>query len=377
MNSSLGSGTASLRSNPKRGFYIRSDAPRPGWVLLILCPPHPPASSSPKPCLTPPSPGLTLSWLPARVSILQHAKRLENSLGSGVPTASQPLGPLAPPLGRPAASHSAHSEVNTQQSRGSCPPSPVGGHSPGEGTTALSPVSPVTFRYLLRAAPPAGCSFSSSSGAGAASSPLPPGLPSSPFGLTCHLPCRWPSRLSALAWPLPGGPDLRFRPSAFWTCPSGRPTGVRAQHVPNRASPLSPVRSVLPVCVLSLSGTAIRPGTWDKPEPAGVPLWSSGLRNWCYHRSGSGCCCATASIPGLGTCPCPGCSRTKQNKTPPQKTPRPCLALPSWRGPVCPWGWSLLTPRRCWMILESPPVFLAPVLAQHLCCLGCRSLPLS
>lgn len=26
MNSSLGSGTASLRSNPKRGFYIRSDA---------------------------------------------------------------------------------------------------------------------------------------------------------------------------------------------------------------------------------------------------------------------------------------------------------------------------------------------------------------
>lgn len=264
MNSSLGSGTASLRSNPKRGFYIRSDAPRPGWVLLILCPPHPPASSSPKPCLTPPSPGLTLSWLPARVSILQHAKRLENSLGSGVPTASQPLGPLAPPLGRPAASHSAHSEVNTQQSRGSCPPSPVGGHSPGEGTTALSPVSPVTFRYLLRAASPAGCSFSSSSGAGATSSPL---------GLTCHLPCRWPSRLSALAWPLRRGPDLRFRPSAFWTCPSGRPTGVRAQHVPNRASPLSPVRSVLPVCVLSLSGTAIRPGTWRKPESC----WSSSV----------------------------------------------------------------------------------------------------
>lgn len=42
MNSSLGSGTASLRSNPKRGFYIRSDvsldsAP-PGSLLFPLNP---------------------------------------------------------------------------------------------------------------------------------------------------------------------------------------------------------------------------------------------------------------------------------------------------------------------------------------------------
>lgn len=32
MNSSLGSGTASLRSNPKRGFYIRSEVP---WAGLL------------------------------------------------------------------------------------------------------------------------------------------------------------------------------------------------------------------------------------------------------------------------------------------------------------------------------------------------------
>lgn len=48
MNSSLGSGTASLRSNPKRGFYIRSDAP--------LCSVSPPAPAlGPEPCLAPPA----------------------------------------------------------------------------------------------------------------------------------------------------------------------------------------------------------------------------------------------------------------------------------------------------------------------------------
>lgn len=53
MNSSLGSGTASLRSNPKRGFYIRSDASPAGLLLLL--------SSSPLPCLPPaPHPGLPL-----------------------------------------------------------------------------------------------------------------------------------------------------------------------------------------------------------------------------------------------------------------------------------------------------------------------------
>uniref|UniRef100_A0A452UGW6 Discs large MAGUK scaffold protein 4 n=1 Tax=Ursus maritimus TaxID=29073 RepID=A0A452UGW6_URSMA len=47
MNSSLGSGTASLRSNPKRGFYIRSNAFRAGF-LLVVCP-HAAPSSSPHP----------------------------------------------------------------------------------------------------------------------------------------------------------------------------------------------------------------------------------------------------------------------------------------------------------------------------------------
>ena len=57
MNSSLGSGTASLRSNPKRGFYIRSDASQAG-LLVLLCPSSPsqlspstlPTPRSPNPC---------------------------------------------------------------------------------------------------------------------------------------------------------------------------------------------------------------------------------------------------------------------------------------------------------------------------------------
>lgn len=50
MNSSLGSGTASLRSNPKRGFYIRSDA-SPGRAPpgSLLFPPHPCLPPAPHP----------------------------------------------------------------------------------------------------------------------------------------------------------------------------------------------------------------------------------------------------------------------------------------------------------------------------------------
>lgn len=55
MNSSLGSGTASLRSNPKRGFYIRSNAFR---FSLGCVPPRRPQlfpSPLPAPC-SPPRP---------------------------------------------------------------------------------------------------------------------------------------------------------------------------------------------------------------------------------------------------------------------------------------------------------------------------------
>ena len=38
----------------------------------------------------------------------------------------------------------------------------------------------------------------------------------------------------------------------------------------------------------------------------GAPLWCSGLRNWCYHCSGSGNICGADLIPDLGTSTCPG-----------------------------------------------------------------------
>lgn len=55
MNSSLGSGTASLRSNPKRGFYIRLDA---SWLGLPLF--HSPLSPSQLSLLS-------LAWLLSRL----------------------------------------------------------------------------------------------------------------------------------------------------------------------------------------------------------------------------------------------------------------------------------------------------------------------
>ena len=35
----------------------------------------------------------------------------------------------------------------------------------------------------------------------------------------------------------------------------------------------------------------------------GVPLLLRGLRIWCYHYSGLGCCCGAGLIPGLGISP--------------------------------------------------------------------------
>lgn len=62
MNSSLGSGTASLRSNPKRGFYIRLDASRAG-LLFILCPAPTPLNLP----LNPPRPDTRLVFMGSAV----------------------------------------------------------------------------------------------------------------------------------------------------------------------------------------------------------------------------------------------------------------------------------------------------------------------
>lgn len=85
MNSSLGSGTASLRSNPKRGFYIRwedSWAPPP----LILGPPAPHSSSC-----NPVWPPLPLQ--PRQMSVLNTPCHLEKSLGLKHPYSSGPAYP--------------------------------------------------------------------------------------------------------------------------------------------------------------------------------------------------------------------------------------------------------------------------------------------
>ena len=37
-------------------------------------------------------------------------------------------------------------------------------------------------------------------------------------------------------------------------------------------------------------------------------MWLIGLRIWCCHCSGSGCCCVVSSIPGQATSACHSCS---------------------------------------------------------------------
>lgn len=92
MNSSLGSGTASLRSNPKRGFYIRLED---SWarLLFILCPPQPhtalPLTLPGSHCPSNPD----ISCVPgsaARMSILNTPCQLKKTPASSILTASSP-----------------------------------------------------------------------------------------------------------------------------------------------------------------------------------------------------------------------------------------------------------------------------------------------
>ena len=46
----------------------------------------------------------------------------------------------------------------------------------------------------------------------------------------------------------------------------------------------------------------------------GVPLGHNGLRTLHCHCSGSGRCCGSGLIPGLGTSTCCGCSKKKKKK---------------------------------------------------------------
>lgn len=140
MNSSLGSGTASLRSNPKRGFYIRSVASC--WAHFLSVPTCSPAINSRKPCPVPtsPRPDTQLLFLgsAAQVSILKYSISIGNQSASHIPTAFQPLVILAFPLGSQVALQFGNSKVNAQQSRESlgyleyCPSMYIRGGSPRE-----------------------------------------------------------------------------------------------------------------------------------------------------------------------------------------------------------------------------------------------------
>ena len=97
-----------------------------------------------------------------------------------------------------------------------------------------------------------------------------------------------------------------------------RPPVQTQQKLLVEPAPQSPEK-VRPVASLHLSFQL------SEVKIIGVPLWHRGLRAWHCYRSGSGCCCAASSHPGV--CGWGGKKKTKTKQNP--TASKPSRLLPS------------------------------------------------